>query len=203
MMKGIRLIVPCSRIWKTLRPTGRLMREAVRKRKFKAKALLILCMASLSPGSWAQSPTPRVDELSWLAGHWRGEVPAAGAVADLVISEPASGTLGMLFRWQVRKEGHVHHAVRIVEEGADGAVTLSALHIFRGFSIPPQELDRPTRYRLARTDSNLAVFECLENCEESHSYHLRADGTLEVSFEFEDASREPVRRIYRRVSVGR
>src|SRR5215510_12701249 len=85
------------------------------QRKYFASSLVALsCLAALAPAAVAAAAPPapatlppvagvRVDDLSWIAGHWAGL--AEGGPIEEIWLPPASGAMLGMFRWT--KEGQV------------------------------------------------------------------------------------------------
>jgi hypothetical protein len=113
-----------------------------------------LSLMALAPA--AGENTHSVDELSWIAGHWRGE--GLGGECEEIWSAPSAGTMMGTFR--LMKDGDiVFYEFMVLTREADGIV-MKLKHFTPELS-GWEEKDDMVRFPLESLEPNRASFEGL------------------------------------------
>ena len=122
--------------------------------------VLLLCLSTvyaaetltLAPGH--VSPPANIGQLSWLAGHWRGE--ALGGVVEEHWAPPSAGS--MVGSFKLSSNGKVKfYEIEIIREVAD-SLMLQLKHFghdLKGW----EEKDETVDFRLVKIEQNAAYFE--------------------------------------------
>lgn len=107
---------------------------------------------TLAPGQ--QSPKASIEQLSWLAGHWRGE--ALGGVVEEQWAPPSAGS--MVGTFKLSAQGKVKfYEIEVIREVADSLVLQLKhfAHDLKGWEEKNQTVDFP----LVKIDANVAYFD--------------------------------------------
>ncbi len=118
---------------------------------------LILLLA-LAGGATAttEAAKPRVEDLAWLAGHWRGE--GFGGQVEEIWSQPLGGTMVGTFR--LVQDGKVNfYEIVVLEADADGLV-MKVKHFHGDFTAWEEKADS-VDFRLESVEQNSAIFKGL------------------------------------------
>jgi hypothetical protein len=117
----------------------------------------------------AVPPTARIEDISWLEGHWIGA--GFGGTAEDVISAAADGQMMGMFR-QLKSDGTINFYEFYVFAEKDGSLTQRLKH----FSPPLagwEEKDEFIEFQLVAIEERSAYFDGL-------TYVLADDGSLTV-----------------------
>jgi hypothetical protein len=126
----------------------------------------------------AEKAPVNLDDLAWLAGHWRGMKD--GDVLDEQWSAPAGGALMGMFRWI--KGGRVQmYEFLTIETDAEGRPVLLLRHFNAGL-IAWEDKDTPWRYPLTSSGPREAVF-TLPNGDTRMTFRRPSEDTLIVLLE--------------------
>lgn len=103
----------------------------------------------------APAPPPAsLDQLSWIAGHWEGEI--GGAVSEEIWSAPTGDT--MMGMWRLVKDGKARvYEFLVIEQSATGPV-LRFRHFNPGL-VGWEEKETPLVLPLVRHSETEAVFD--------------------------------------------
>jgi hypothetical protein len=107
---------------------------------------------TLAPGQ--SSPKASIEQLSWLAGHWRGE--ALGGVVEELWAPPSAGS--MVGSFKLSAKGKVKfYEIEIIREVADSLVLQLKhfAHDLKGWEDKDQTVD----FALVKIDANAAYFD--------------------------------------------
>ena len=117
----------------------------------------------------AQSPAAKIEDISWLTGHWSGS--GLGGAAEDLIAPAAGGEMMGMFR-HLKADGSVNFYEFYVFAEKDGSLTQRLKHYS-----PPlsgwEEKDEFVEFPLVEVAENAVYFDGL-------TYLLRADGSLKV-----------------------
>jgi len=102
----------------------------------------------------AAEPAPRVADLAWMAGTWRGE--EEGAVSEETWAKPEGDT--MLGMWRLVAAGNARVLEILVLRQDEQGVTLFLRH-FDGKLVAREEKDKPLALRLVASADRKAEFE--------------------------------------------
>jgi hypothetical protein len=102
----------------------------------------------------AAAPGYSLADLSWIVGHWRGQV--AESVLEEFWSAPAGGAMMGMFRWVRGDKIDVYEFLTLVEE--NGGVTLRFKHFDAGL-VSWEEKDKFLQYRVVSASPSEIVFE--------------------------------------------
>ena len=149
-------------------------------------ATLILSSSLLAdPASGlAPGPTPKLTDLSWLAGSWRGALPDAtsGSQIEEVWTPSAGGVMMGMFRMVNAKGQASFYEFQIIEETAEG-VGLKIKHFNRAMK-GQEEREKYADFKVTKATANEATFEAVEeDARVSLIYKLLPGGRLEVHFQ--------------------
>lgn len=141
-----------------------------------------------------KSPEASLNELSWLAGHWKGE--AFGGITEEMWSPPMGGS--MMFVFKLVNQGAVsfYEAGHIQE--VDGTLLLQLKH-FHGNLKGWETKDETVDFRLVKIEQERAYFEgfTLEKVspDEVRMYVLIGDGEKEeeVTFVYHRVENSPIK----------
>lgn len=117
----------------------------------------------------AVSPAASIADISWLAGHWRGE--GLGGKAEDVIAPAADGQMMGMFRHE-KADGSVNFYEFYVFAEKDGSLTQRLKH-FSPLLSGWEEKDEFVEFPLVAIEERAAYFDGL-------SYRLEEDGGLTV-----------------------
>ncbi len=134
------------------------------------------CQAQAA-GGWS------IEDLSWIAGHWAGDVEALGGHAEESWLAPAGGAMSGVFRLVSGGKARVFELLLIEQEGED--ILFRFKHVGAGWD--PWE-EEPLTYRLVRLEGQHAFFDNLggepvEGTPKSFSYARPEEDRLVVKVE--------------------
>jgi len=111
---------------------------------------------ALQPG--AERPKATVEELAWIAGHWRG--PGLGGTAEEVWTEPAGGAMLGMFR-SLGPDGEVRfYELFTLAEDDDGSLSIRLKH-FNPDMTGWEEKDEMVTFPLVALSEDAAWFDRL------------------------------------------
>lgn len=146
-------------------------------------ALVVSAAASLfaTPGGAQDADRPSIEDLSWIAGHWAGDVEALGGRAEEGWFAPSGGAMSGLFRLVSGGEARVFELLLIEQEGEE--LLFRFKHVGPGWK--PFE-ESPLTYRLTRLEGRHAFFDSVggepaPGTPKAFSYARPEDDTLVVS----------------------
>ena len=123
--------------------------------------ILFLCISfgvsgqnTLSLKEGETSPKASLDNLSWIAGHWRGE--AFGGIAEEIWSPPLGGS--MMFVFKLASEGKVQfYEIGHIQQR--GETLILQLKHFHGSLKGWEEKDETVDFKLVKVAGNRAYFD--------------------------------------------
>ena len=124
-------------------------------------------------------PPATLDRLSWIAGHWEGEI--GGALSEEIWSAPSGDA--MMGMWRLVKDGKARvYEFLVIEQQAAGPV-LTFRHFSPGL-VAWEEKDRPLVLPLVRHTDSEAVFDNGDTAKPLRlTYRRPAPGELVVVLE--------------------
>ncbi|MEM8927138.1 MAG: DUF6265 family protein [Bacteroidota bacterium] len=132
------------------------------------------------------SPQASLEDVSWIAGHWRGE--AFGGIAEELWSPPEGET--MMFVFRLLHEGRVSfYEIGHIKE-TEGTLLMQLKH-FDGSLKGWEEKDETVDFKLVKIEKDKVFFEGLTmgkiSDTEMHVYVLVDDGNgeQEVLFDYQ------------------
>jgi hypothetical protein len=114
------------------------------------------------------SPSPTVEDLSWLAGHWRGE--GLGGSCEEIWSEPLAGTMVGTFR--LVEDGETRFYEMLVLAREETGLVMKVKH-FAPDLVGWEEKEDFLRFELERVEPNRAHFEGLSMEREGDRLEIR------------------------------
>ena len=182
---------------------------AARRRRFLPAArpalilalLLNLVLAGTPPAAAAQAPATgdpaaeraTVEDLAWLAGHWRGE--EAGSLSEEIWMEPAGGSMLGMWRLVTDGEARVFELLALVERES-GPVLL--IRHFGPALVAREAVASPVTLPLLGAAAGEAIFEGDENGKTVRlTYRREGEDGLVAVLEKPDAPAAEIR--FRRV----
>lgn len=155
-------------------------------RALAAGAALVCVLAPSTPPLAAQEART-IDDLSWIAGHWRGDgAPLGGGTIEEGWLAPSGGSMSGVFRLV---SGPPDERARVFEllllEEEDGEVFYRFKHVGPGWRAWEEE---PLEYRLVDLEGRRAVFRTtsatpIERAPMGFAYRRPTDDRLEVVIE--------------------
>jgi hypothetical protein len=148
-------------------------------------ALLVSAALSLvsTAGHAQDTSSPSIEDLSWIAGHWAGDVEALGGHAEEGWFAPSGGAMSGVFRLVSGGVARVFELLLIEQQGED--VLFRFKHVGPGWE--PWE-EKPLTYRLTRLEGRHAFFDNLDGeplagTPKAFSYARPEEETLVVSIQ--------------------
>lgn len=140
---------------------------------------MILITTIILAGSFANEQVPKLSDLSWLAGSWRGQM--AGGKIEEVWTPAEGGVMMGMFRMVNAKGQAVFYEFQVIEETAQGA-NLKIKHFNR--ALKGQEApEKFVHFILSKVTAEQAVFE--SDGADAHvtlRYRRLPQGRLEIDF---------------------
>ncbi|TDT46615.1 hypothetical protein CLV90_0670 [Maribacter spongiicola] len=102
------------------------------------------------------SPAATLNNIEWLAGHWKGE--AFGGIAEEIWSPPADGSMMFSFRLLDKGEVSFYEFGHLIE--IDGTLMLQLKHFDANLS-GWEERDENIEFRLVKIEENKFYFDDL------------------------------------------
>ena len=127
--------------------------------------LLLLFLFALSFHSWGQSehilvlgsgtsPKASIQDLQWIAGHWRGE--AFGGQTEEIWSPPLGGSMMCVFRLINNGQVSFYEIVSLAEENSSLIIRLKHFHRdLKGW----EEKDKTVDFPLVKIEGTRAYFD--------------------------------------------
>jgi hypothetical protein len=111
---------------------------------------------TLTRSEGALPPTASVEDVAWIAGHWRGE--ALGGIAEEVWSPPLGGTMMGMFKLIRQGEIAFYEILTIAPEGESIVLTLKHFHAdLTGW----EEKNETVRFPLVKLTPEAAYFDTM------------------------------------------
>ncbi len=102
----------------------------------------------------ADSPKASLDDVAWVAGHWRGE--AFGGIAEEIWSPPLGGSMMCVFRLVADDEVNFYEICTLVEKEETLLLRLKHFHSdLKGW----EEKDETVDFKLVKVTPNKVFFE--------------------------------------------
>jgi len=119
---------------------------------------IVSAYLSTTPAT-AQTEVFGVEDLSFIAGTWQGEI--FGGKADETWLPPRDGIMVGMFRltW---KDGRRLYEFLLIEENQIGKVEMVFRHFESGMQLWPKEIESPNRFELVKAGKGIAIFEALD-----------------------------------------
>ncbi len=118
--------------------------------------LAIVVVALLPLLSVSEEPRFELDQLSFIAGEWEGEL--FGGHAEESWMPPHGGSMVGSFRLTWPERGKRLYELFLIEEEADGSIALVFRHFGPGMTLWKNEVDAPLRFVLTELSASRAVF---------------------------------------------
>jgi len=109
---------------------------------------------TLSLQDGASSPKATIEDVAWIAGHWRGE--AFGGITEEIWSPPIGNAMVASFRLVVDDKVSFYEIETITEE--NGSLILRLKH-FHGNLVGWEEKDETVDFPLVKVERNKAYFD--------------------------------------------
>ncbi len=134
--------------------------------------LAVVGLLLASPAGSDDKGAVGVEDLSFIAGSWHGEL--FGGRADETWMAPRDGTMVGVFRltWD---DGRRLYELLVIEANEEGAVEMVFRHFGAGMELWPREIEKPNRFELVEVGKNLAVFDAPDRSQEPARFRFALD----------------------------
>ena len=133
---------------------------------------------TLSLKTGQESPKATIEDVAWIAGHWRGE--AMGGLTEEIWSPPLGGAMMASFKLVVDNEVNFYELETISEE--DGSLLLRIKH-FDAALTGWEEKDETVDFPLVKLLEKTAYFDGL-------TFELVSEDELNVYVVFKDGDKQ-------------